>query len=305
MRMENRPDNSDNTVNLSALERQETTVEKTATSSPGKKWKKALLLIPQILLYVFLAVCLFLLIVSVLSKKDADGAANLFGYEMRLIVSASMEKGEGSPDVSNYKIKHLKTKSMVFIKRVPEDEKKAQDWYASLKVGDVLTFRYVVGASQETVTHRLIEITPTENGFILRLQGDNRTSNASVATQTVYTSAADYPSQRENYNYIIGKVVGSSTALGYIVYAVKQPVGMALIIIVPCVIIIVWQILRIVSVLSEDRRKKAFDALNEARARAAAEAEEREKQIAELEELRRKFAELEKRQPPGDDSHDG
>ena len=161
-------------------------------------------------------------------------------------------------------------------------------------MGDVLTFRYFLGSSQETITHRITEITPTDSGYVIKLQGDNRTEGATVSTQTIYTSPEDYPSQNEIYNYVIGKVVGNSTALGYMVYSVKQPVGTALIIIVPCSIIIVWQIIRIVNYLNEERKKKTAAALEEANRKVAEEAEQRESQAQEMEELKRKIAELEK-----------
>lgn len=263
-------------------------------STKGAKTRKIFGIILDVILYLFLALSLFMLIMSVSSKKSKDGAMNLFGYEMRIVASSSMELSEYSPDVSGYKIKNLKVKSMIFIERLPEDEQKAKEWYSKLSVGDVLTFRYFLGSSQETITHRITEITPTDSGYIIKLQGDNRTEGATVSTQTIYTSPEDYPSQNEIYNYVIGKVVGNSTALGYMVYSVKQPVGTALIIIVPCSIIIVWQIIRIVNYLNEERKKKTAAALEEANRKVAEEAEQRESQAQEMEELKRKIAELEK-----------
>lgn len=290
--------------NVNEIENTDSEAVREQKSSPaGVKVRKILSIALDVILYAFLILCVFVLIVSLTSKRN-DGAANLFGYEMRIVVSPSMEKSEYSADVSQYKIKDIKTKSVVFVERVPEDEEKAKDWYAALKVGDVLTFRYVISSSQETITHRITEITPTETGYVIKLQGDNRTEGSTVDTQTIYTSSADYPNQNAIYNYVIGKVVGQSTFIGYILYAISQPVGLACIVIVPCAIIIIWQIVRVAAVIGEDRKKKAAVKIAEAERIAAAESEEREKQALELEELKRKLAQLERQNAgPEDGSH--
>lgn len=289
--------------NVNEIENTNPQTEQPQKNSSAKgKVRKALKIVLDVILYLFLALSLFILIVSLSSKKK-DGAANIFGYEMRIVLSSSMEKSEYSADVGNYKIKDIKVRSMVFVKRVPEDEEKAREWYSKLEVGDVLTFRYVISSTQETITHRITEITPTQTGYIIKLQGDNRTEGATVSTQTIYTSSADYPNQNAVFNYVIGKVVGKSTVIGNIMYVISQPVGLACLVIVPCSIIIVWQIVRVILVLNHDRKKKADLKLAEAEQLAATESKEREKQALELEELKRKIAELEKQQPKqgGDD----
>ncbi|MBG0762707.1 hypothetical protein IY230_03655, partial [Acholeplasma laidlawii] len=45
-------------------------------------------------------------------KKNSDDAATVFGYQFRIVQSASMENHE-SVDTSNYKIKDIKVKSVV------------------------------------------------------------------------------------------------------------------------------------------------------------------------------------------------
>lgn len=39
----------------------------------------------DILLYLFLAICVVTLVLTISSKKDIDGASELFGYQMRVI----------------------------------------------------------------------------------------------------------------------------------------------------------------------------------------------------------------------------
>jgi len=243
--------------------------------SKGVRAKKVLNIVLNVLAGVFFAACVFALIVSV-SATRGDGAANLFGGQVRIVVSDSMEKCSQT-DVSGYKIKDVPRRSMIFIELVPEDEKEADKWYSELAVGDVLTFRYYYANSQTTITHRIVAIAPgPEGGYRIDLQGDNKgvgdpAGSSDALTQTINTAE----DTRDTFNYVIGKVTGQSRVLGLIIYAVGQPVGAALIIIAPCAVIMLLQILRIVSVLSADKREKT----------AARD--------GEIEELRRRLAALE------------
>lgn len=235
--------------------------------------KKIGKIVLDVLLCLFLAICIFSVIVTVSSKRDSDGTAKIFGYQIRIVTSDSMGKCEFT-DVSEYKIKHIPVGSMIFVKEVPEDSTKADEFYSSLKVGDVLTFRYVY-TTQKTITHRIVSITEKETGgFIIELAGDNKTSEDGQLTQIIDTSVPN------SMNYVIGKVTGQSKLLGKIITALKQPIGIVFIVILPCAIIIVIEIIRILNTLNADKKKH--------------EQELHEQKDKELEELRNKLADLEK-----------
>jgi len=238
------------------------------------KYKKIGNIVLNILLYIFLAICIFMLLITVLSKKDSDGAANIFGYQMRVVTSDSMAKCEFT-DVSGYKIKHIPIRSMVFVKTAPDDPEALDEWYRSLKKGDVLTFRYVY-TTQVTITHRLVSdpIAKQGGGYILELAGDNISSESGQLRQTIDTSVPNNP------DYVIGKVTATSYLIGLIISFLMQPLGIVLVIILPCFIIILLEVIKIVRVLMKGKRE------NELR--------EIEKKESELEELRRRLAELEK-----------
>ncbi len=226
----------------------------------------------NVLLYVFLALCILLVLITVLSKKDSDGAAKVFGYQIRVVTSDSMAECEYT-DVSKYKIKDIPIRSMVFVKTVPEDPDKADEFYRSLKAGDVLTFRYVY-TTQVTITHRIISIREKDTGgYIIELAGDNKNSEDGQMTQVIDTSIPN------NTNYVIGKVTGQSYLLGVIMTFLKQPIGIILVVILPCFAVILLEILKIVRVFGADKKKR--------------EQEEKEQKENELEELRRRLAELE------------
>ena len=230
----------------------------------------------NILLYVFIAVCLFSVILTISSKKDADGTATIFGVQMRSVLSPSMEKCDAT-DVSGYEIKDIPTGSMVFIEVVPEDPEEAAQWYADLKIGDVLTFKYVY-VKQETITHRITGIRQNaDGGYTIRLEGDNKNSDSETLTQTINTSEKNSP------NYVIGKVTGQSYLLGLFVKTMKSPVGLICIVIIPSLIIVILEILKIIKLLGADKRKQ--------------EQEEKERTANELDELRRRLAEYEAGKP--------
>ncbi len=243
-----------------------------AENVKGKsRLRKIFGVIRTIVIYLFFAFCLASLAIAVTSKKDTDGTVIVFGRQMRIVVSPSMEKCEAT-DVSGYEIKDIRVKSMVFIETVPTEEKAATEWYGKLKAGDVLTFKYVY-ARQETITHRITEITEKPaGGYVIKLEGDNKNSDTETLAQTIDTSLADSP------NYVVGKVTGQSYVLGLLITALKSPVGLVCIVIVPCSIIVIFEIVRIVGAVTEEKKKKQL--------------EQQAEKDRELEELRRRLAEL-------------
>lgn len=242
------------------------------------KLKKITNVITNVLLYVFLVICVVAVILTLFSKRSDDGTAEIFGYQMRLVTSDSMAKSEFT-GVSEYDIKDIPIRSMVFIEVVPDDPDEAYAWYDALDEGDVLTFRYVY-AQQVTITHRITNIQKNANGgFDIELEGDNKNSEDGLLTQKIDTSVKTSP------NYVIGKVVGQSYVFGLVMSVLMNPIGIILIIMVPCFVIILFEIFKIVKVLNADKHNR--------------EQAEKEQKENELNELRRKLAELEKMQTGG------
>lgn len=235
--------------------------------------KKISSIVVNTCLCIFLLICICSVFLTVFSKKDSDGAATIFGYQMRIVTSDSMAESEFT-DVSAYKIKDIPIRSMVFIKVKPEDPAKLDDWYRSLKVGDVVTFRYVY-TTQVTITHRITSITEKETGgFIIEMVGDNKNSEDGQLVQTIDTSIKNNP------NYIIGKVTMKTYLFGMLMSFMMKPIGIVMIIIVPCVVIILFEILKIINVFGAEKKKK--------------DQEEKAQRENELNELRKKLEALEK-----------
>lgn len=213
-----------------------------------KIFKRVLNIIGYILFVFILLVAIFSIYVSISSKKDSDGTARVFGYELRFVKSNSMEKCELT-DVSNYKIKDIKVKSCVIVETVPEEESEANIWYSNLNVGDVLTFKYTY-TKQETITHRIISIEQNSSGYTIKLAGDNKVEGSESSIQTIDTSDAT------SKNYVIGKVVAISYPLGLLIYCLKTPVGIICILIIPCILIIIWEIIRIIRAFAMEKKEK-------------------------------------------------
>lgn len=235
------------------------------------KTKKILNVVVNVVLIIFLAVCVLSVAVTLIGSRDVDGAVNVFGYKMMIVTSGSMDKSEHT-DVSDFEIKSIPIRSMVFVETVPEDIKEAYNWYKELKVGDVLTFKYVENNKQVTITHRIVEI--EENGvggFIIELQGDNKSTKDGAMIQRIDTSI-------NNSNFVIGKVVGKSVVFGNVISLLKSPIGIVLAIILPCLAIIGYEVVKIVKLVQDDKKNKAIEEISE--------------KDREIEELRKKLAEL-------------
>lgn len=240
--------------------------------------KKVANIVLDVVVVAVLLLALFTMIVTVNAKKGKDGTATIFGYQLRFVQSGSMEKCAYT-DVSKYKVKSIKVKSCVFIKTAPTDVEKIKEWYKTLKVGDVLTFQY----KGEIITHRIVKIEEKEtgNGYIITLKGDYKSSKDNEPAEQVIDTEVDTPA---TVNYIIGKVTGQSYLLGLCVYVLKKPVGIVCVVIVPCLLMIVIQIFRIVNVLGEDKKNKRK--------------EEQANKDDEIEELKRQLAAFQNNKEP-------
>jgi len=237
-------------------------------------------IVATVFLYLFVGLCIFAVVILLMGKGNEDGATTVFGYQLRTVLTSSMDENEKT-DTSDFDIGSIPKDAMVFIETVPEDPNEAKAFYNGIKEGDVLTFmydEYDIGGAPEVITHRVIGKRQIEGGWEFTLRGDNN----SDAEQKI-TSVGD---PKEPFNYVIGKVVGTSNLLGYFVTFIKKPVGMIFLVIVPCFIIILFEVLRIVRTLGEQKRAKLGE-----------EKKQKDDKIAELE---RQLEEMKREKRGGD-----
>lgn len=212
--------------------------------------KKIFKITSDILLYCFIFLGLITIIITLSSKKDIDGATNIFNYQLRLVITDSMAKCSET-NVSKYKIKSIPKNSLVLIKKIEDDD------YKKIKEGDVLTFRYLY-TEQVTITHRVKSIVEKDTGgYIIELVGDNKTGESELLVQTIDTSIEESP------NYIIGEVVYTSIIIGFILNMLKSSLGIVFIIIIPSFIIILLEVIKIINITIIEKRKLAERKANE------------------------------------------
>ena len=212
--------------------------------------KKIFKITSDILLYCFIFLGLITIIITLSSKKDIDGATNIFNYQLRLVITDSMAKCSET-NVSKYKIKSIPKNSLVLIKKIKDND------YKKIKEGDVLTFRYLY-TEQVTITHRVKSIVEKETGgYIIELVGDNKTGESELLVQTIDTSIEESP------NYIIGEVVYTSIIIGFILNMLKSSLGIVFIIIIPSFIIILLEVIKIINITIIEKRKLAERKANE------------------------------------------
>ena len=242
--------------------------------------KKISFILLNIIMYSFLLLCVLILCYSLLSANGSDEAVSVFGHQVRVVETESMEKCDAT-DVSGFEIGSIPVNSAVLIERIPSDPEKAAEWYKGLKVGDVLTFKYTY-TRQITVTHRITSIKENgRGGYLIALAGDNTSSSTDQLYQVIDTSESN------SGNYVIGKVVGQSKILGAVISFIQKPVGTVCVIIVPCILIIFAESMKLVKAASEKKRLQAQ--------------KESEKKDEELELLRKRVAELEGSDSAGED----
>lgn len=125
----------------------------------------------------------------------------------------------------------IKVGGVVIVNKIPTE---------SLKVGDVITFTSSDDQNM-TVTHRLVEIKDQEDGKVFLTRGDANQSN-------------DIGEVRPDQ--VKGKVLLSVPFLGYISVWIKQPLGFALMVILPAVLIIINEIINIKKSIEKEMEAK-------------------------------------------------
>jgi len=121
----------------------------------------------------------------------------------------------------------IKTGSLVMVKPLPSTGSGQADY----KIGDVITFGPVTKTKAPT-SHRIQDIKVNEGNIVYITKGD----------------ANNAPDAREvQKKEVLGKVEFSIPYLGYVVNFAKQPMGFALLIIAPALVIIFDEIKKIIN----------------------------------------------------------
>jgi signal peptidase I len=180
-------------------------------------WKKATKKIGSILLYIVISILVGMTLL-VASTRVLGGEPEIFGYQIKTVLSGSM-----APT--------FETGSLIIVKEVKDP--------STLNIGDVITYK----ANDNTlVTHRIKDIQQINDSTYYHTKGDNNEN-------------PDFePITGEN---IVGKYTGISIPLvGYFLNFAGSPMGIALLLIIPGLMLIVYSVYSIRLLLKELEQKE-------------------------------------------------
>jgi len=231
-----------------------------------KKSKRALKITGNVVFYVVLA---FFLVLAGFSITSRVTNGRIGDSQYLVVISGSMD-GEKQEE---YDIKTIPVKSLIKVDLVKEG--KEEDFYSNLKKGDVLTFNYV-SLNNTTITHRIIEdpIKQADGVYKYILKGDAVEGDSDI--QTLYSDGRT--------GEILGKVSFVSLPLGQIYFFMSSKVGTLVLVILPSSAICIFEIAKIIYLVSENKRKKKEEITKE----------ETNKKDKEIEELKRQLEEAKK-----------
>ncbi|MBM6619059.1 signal peptidase I SipW [Bacillus suaedaesalsae] len=165
-----------------------------------------------------LFVLLIFMIFLVISSKASGGEPKVFGYELKTVLSGSMEPT-------------FKTGSIIAIKPVDDTSK--------LKKDDVITFLQSDG---NVVTHRITDKFAQGEQVMFQTKGDN---NEDLDSQPILSQN------------VIGKYTGFTIPfIGYFIDFAKSSKGTAILLIIPGVLLLAYSVVSIMSALRELDPKK-------------------------------------------------
>ena len=260
-----------------------------------KKQSKVRKIISIVLDALFISFAAFA-VVAIIFRNTTSNNKNgnsINGYQLRTVETGSMsENNHIDPETyKSYSIHTLPVNSLIRIKEAPEAEEKKAQFYEDLKVGDVVTFVYYTSINgklgQYVYTHRLIEKTAVageQGGYRLTLMGDAETASGGV--QTVYTNPL---SAEQSFSYVIGKVVWVNHPIGEVVSFLKSRSGILVLVVIPCSILCLFEIGKIIFYVMKDKKEKK--ALVEAEKEAQLDSNQ-----AEIENLKAQLAALQNKE---------
>jgi signal peptidase I len=158
------------------------------------------------------------MIFVVISSKASGGEPSFLGYQLKTVLSGSMEPT-------------FKTGSIIAIKPIDDP--------ATLKKSDVISFMRL---DHSIVTHRIVGVVKQGSQLLFKTKGDNNKDS-------------DFdPVLSQN---VIGKYTNFTIPyLGYIVDYAKSNKGMALLLIIPGVLLLIYSVLTIYQALKEIDKTK-------------------------------------------------
>lgn len=184
--------------------------------------KKMLKIISNLITGILFLLLIFMIFV-VVSSKASGGQPSFLGYQLKTVLSGSMEPT-------------FKTGSIIAIKPLQNP--------TDLNKGDVITF--MLGNEDTFATHRIVEVIKNDNQVMYKTKGDNN-DNADPDLTLAQN--------------VVGKYVGFTIPYaGYLVDFAKSKNGAALLLVLPGLLLLCYSGFTIFKALREiDGSKKPKD----------------------------------------------
>ena len=228
--------------------------------------KKILGILSKILSWILIAVTVFMMVFTIFSVLTFDrNDRNLFGIRFYIVLSDSMSPSENNKDD---KI-HFNAGDIVLIKNV----KNAKE----LQAGDVIAFISQNSDNYgETVTHMIRERRLNEDGRLLGYvtYGTNTGANDEALVEP---------------DFVLGTYAGKLPAVGRFFQFIKTPPGYIICILIPFLLLILWQGINTVRLFKRYKKEQMADMQAE-RDQIAKEREESAAMLRELQALREQIA---------------
>ena len=256
-------------------------------------WKKVLNIVLDVLFVLFVILAIFMVAGHISAKKNG-GTIPLFNNQLRLVETGSMSenKNYSKEEYKTFDVKTLPVDTLISVNDITKkSHEKRDEFYATLKRGDVLTFNYPVNGLVSVVTHRITEVEQladrnfylddhvtidyTRPNYKITLKGDAVEGDGEAVYQIIETARDEEDPMR----FVIGKVTWSSVGMGKTTKFITSKWGIVVLVIIPCAALFIYEVSKIVLIIVKNKKEKA--------------ALTNQSKDAELEELRKKVAELE------------
>ena len=185
----------------------------------------------NVLIWIVVAVSLFITILVFSAQGSKDGVPSIFGKALISIETESMEPT-------------FKGGDLVFMTKLSDDEK------ANLKPGDIITYHAPIdinkdGKTGDINTHRIVSVdTATKT---VKTQGDNKVTNPTADNYVV------------SFNDIIGTCTerGRLAGVGGVINFLRSSLGFLLCIVLPLVLFFFYELYKFIALIVSERAKRA------------------------------------------------
>ena len=200
---------------------------KEETNNKKKETTKKVLKIIGDVLFGFVIIFVLFISITNLKAKSSGGIPNIFGYGYVNVLSDSMD-GDKSDS--------FKKNDMVFVKLLSTEEAK------NLKVGDIITYTGKLTGTNETgiISHRIVSV--EDNGYVTL--GDNPLINPETGKEFV------------SYSSVMGVVTGHWSGAGAVFAWFGSSVGFFVVVVGPCIIFLVYEIICFAKTILEYKQEK-------------------------------------------------